>query len=88
MDRIPFEPGRVALATAGRDEGRLFVVTEVVDDDYCLISDGDTRKTIHPKLKKKKHLRAKPMEMEIPSGAKLTNADIRKFLTGSSKKEG
>ncbi|MDO4546700.1 MAG: KOW domain-containing protein [Clostridia bacterium] len=88
MNRIPLDKGRMALATAGRDEGKLFVVIGIVDDEYVFISDGKTRKLVHPKLKKKKHLKAKPYIMDIPDDGNLTDAGIRRFLTDSSKKEG
>ena len=88
MRRIPLEPGRVALATAGRDEGRRFVIVKIVDENFALISDGETRKIDHPKLKKKKHLKATADLMPTNATEMLTNAAIRGFLTGSSKKEG
>ena len=48
--------GTVVRAKAGRDENRLFAVTQVTDSGYVDISDGDTRKLASPKKKNVKHL--------------------------------
>lgn len=48
--------GTVVRAKAGRDENRLFAVTQVTDSCYVYISDGDTRKLASPKKKNVKHL--------------------------------
>ncbi len=48
--------GKVAYSKAGRDKGRIFVVVNVVDEDYVMLADGDLRKIENPKLKNVKHL--------------------------------
>ncbi len=48
--------GTVVRAKAGRDENRLFAVTQITDGGYVYISDGDTRKLASPKKKNVKHL--------------------------------
>ena len=45
--------GSIVLSKAGRDKGRYFVVTEVVDENYVRISDGDLAKRRKPNSKKK-----------------------------------
>ena len=65
MERIPFEPGRVVLSRQGRDEGRYFIVLQVLDDAYILIADGKSRSMHHPKKKKMKHVFAKPYLMNL-----------------------
>ena len=70
MDRLTMIPGRVVLSTQGRDEGRYFVVLKVIDEQFVLMADGLTRKVDHPKKKKVKHLRPKPIVVEV-DGAKL-----------------
>ena len=84
MDRIPFDVGRAVLSTQGRGEGRYFVVIGLPEEGYVLMSDGLTRKLDHPKKKKTKHLRPKPVRMEgleekLRSG-QLLDSDIRRFL--------
>ena len=85
MERLSMIPGRVVLSTQGRDEGRYFVVLEVIDENFVLMADGLTRKVDHPKKKKVKHLRPKPILVEV-DGAKLPNkhlqdSDLRNALS-------
>ena len=84
MDRLTMIPGRVVLSTQGRDEGRYFIVLEVIDENFVLMADGLTRKIAHPKKKKVKHLRAKPIMVNV-DGATLPNhhlqdSDLRSAL--------
>ena len=84
MERLTMIPGRVVLSTQGRDEGRYFIVLKVIDENFVLMADGLTRKVDHPKKKKVKHLRPKPIVVEV-DGAKLPNkhlqdSDLRRTL--------
>lgn len=76
MDRLTIEPGRVVLSTQGRDEGRYFIVLQVIDENFVLMADGLTRKIDHPKKKKVKHLRAKPIMVNV-DGATLPNRHLQ-----------
>ena len=76
MERLTMIPGRVVLSTQGRDEGRYFVVLEVIDENFVLMADGLSRKVDHPKKKKVKHLRPKPILVEV-DGAKLPNKHLQ-----------
>ena len=76
MDRLTMIPGRVVLSTQGRDEGRYFVVLEVIDENFVRMADGLTRKVDHPKKKKVKHLRPKPIVVEV-DGSKLPNKHLQ-----------
>ena len=85
MERLTMIPGRVVLSTQGRDEGRYFIVLEVIDENFVCMADGLTRKIDHPKKKKVKHLRPKPIVVEV-DGAKLPNkhlqdSDLRNALS-------
>ena len=85
MDRLTIEPGRVVLSTQGRDEGRYFIVLQVIDENFVLMADGLTRKIDHPTKKKVKHLRAKPIMVNV-DGATLPNrhlqdSDLRRALS-------
>ena len=33
--------GQIVYSIAGRDRGRYFIVVDIIDDNYVLISDGD-----------------------------------------------
>ena len=84
MDRLTMIPGRVVLSTQGLDEGRYFIVLEVIDENFVLMADGLTRKIDHPKKKKIKHLRPKPILVNV-DGSTLPNkhlhdSDLRRYL--------
>ena len=84
MERLTMIPGRVVLSTQGRDEGRYFIILEVIDDNFVYMADGLTRKIDHPKKKKIKHLRPKPIVVNV-DGATLPNkhlqdSDLRRYL--------
>lgn len=78
MEKLPFDKGRVVVSTQGRDAGRFFVILEVLDSQYVMVCDGNTRKLDHMKKKKIKHLHAKPLQMRKLDH--LLDSDIRKFL--------
>ena len=85
MERLNMEAGRVVMSTQGRDAGRYFVVLQVIDDQFVLMADGLSRKIAHPKKKKIKHLRPKPLMVNV-DGATLPNkhlqdSDLRRALT-------
>ena len=76
MERLLMEPGRVVLSTQGRDAGRYFIVLQVIDEQFVLMADGQSRKLAHPKKKKVKHLRAKPIMVNV-DGATLPNRHLQ-----------
>jgi ribosomal protein L14E/L6E/L27E len=83
MDRIALEPGRVVLSCEGRDRGRYFIVLEVPDETRVVLADGQSHTLQHPKKKNVKHVKAKPVRMDLnqsfPSGHML-DSDLRTFL--------
>jgi Ribosomal protein L14E/L6E/L27E len=77
--------GQVVYSKAGRDAGKIFVVTGLGDDNYVFITDGDSRRLEKSKKKKAKHLIIttnviETIAQKISSGEKITNAEIRKAL--------
>ena len=84
MERLPMDIGRVVLSKQGRDAGRFFVILQVVDDDFVFMADGLTRKLDHPKKKKVKHLRPKPVRMDtleqLRANHTLLDSSLRSFL--------
>lgn len=83
MERLPLDIGRVVKSRQGRDAGRYFVILQVVDDQFVLLSDGLTRKLDHLKKKKVKHLQPKPLRMDVQSlldTNQLKDSDLRAFL--------
>lgn len=83
MERIALESGRVVQSLEGRDRKRYFIVLEVPDEAHVLIADGVSHKLHHPKKKNVKHVKAKPVRMDLnqifPSGH-LLDSDLRTFL--------
>jgi len=90
MNKIPVEIGRVVISKCGRDEGRLFLVTGEIDEDFVLIADGDTRKLERQKKKRRKHLKptlvmCDELRARILTGEMPEDFEIRACL---SKEEG
>ena len=86
MSKPAIEVGAVVKSTAGRDEGRVFVVIESLDEEYVLISDGDTHKIEKPKKKKRKHLKLSylpdnEIAERLRNGKQAENYEIRKWLS-------
>ena len=78
-----FEPGRVVESIQGRDKGIFFLVLEAAGD-IVTIADGRHRRLENPKKKKTKHLRAKPVLLDLknirPEGGALQDSDLRSAL--------
>ena len=81
MKNGPFAAGEIVLSRAGRDRGRAFVITQVLDAEYVLLADGRLRTLDRPKKKKVKHLLRTSTEARLEPAAHLLDADVRKFLT-------
>lgn len=78
--------GQVVKVSEGRDEGRLFFIVKIVDENHVLISDGRKRKLDRPKLKKVKHLKKynvinDQVKNKILSGEEITDSFLRAELT-------
>ena len=48
--------GQVVRSKKGRDEGKVYIIMDIIDDDLLLLVDGKLRKLDRPKKKKVKHL--------------------------------
>lgn len=48
--------GKVVSSIAGRDKSCLYVIVDCIDNDYMLLSNGNTKTIQMPKKKKLKHL--------------------------------
>lgn len=77
--------GKVAYSKAGRDKGRLFVVINVVNEQFVMIADGDLRKIENPKIKNLKHVKitnivADDVKACLAKGEMPANHIIRKNL--------
>lgn len=77
--------GSVVLATAGRDEGYLFLVVQVLDNEYVMIANGDNRTLLKPKRKKIKHLKSQNIIIDsiaekLALGKKVYDSEIYSAL--------
>jgi large subunit ribosomal protein L14e len=77
--------GQVVISKAGRDAGKKFVITGIIDSSYVLLSDGSLRKIEKPKRKKIKHIQLTDIildDLKVKLGAnqKVTNTEIKKAL--------
>jgi len=85
MVEYSVEAGRVVESKAGRDKGRLLIITGIVDEQYVTVADGDLRVLERPKKKKLKHLKLRPEVLgsiaeKLSSGAKVFDAELRSAL--------
>lgn len=65
--------------------GRKFIIVDIIDENYVLITDGDLRKVEKPKKKKIKHLSISNKVIDslkelILAGEKVSNSVIKEFL--------
>ncbi len=85
MNDFLVEVGRIAKALAGRDKGRFFMIVKIVDGNYVLLADGETRKLDSPKLKKLKHLHLTPTVLpgiseKLADEKKVFDAELRSAI--------
>ena len=84
-------PGSVVFSKKGRDKGRVFVVLLSLDADFVMIADGDTRKLVRPKKKRRRHLTALPAEhpelIALYELKRLKDADLRKALKADQEND-
>ena len=78
------EPGRVVESIQGRDRGGFFLILENRGDGIVMLADGWTHRLDAPKKKKVKHVKAKPVRLNLSTlraeGGPLQDSDLRKAL--------
>jgi len=77
--------GRVVYSKSGRDQGKMFVIVQEVNDRFVMLADGDLRKIDNPKLKNTSHIQFTKMKAEdvieyLSRGEQPDNHVIRKNL--------
>lgn len=92
MDSHDFQTGQLVSSCAGRDQGRFYVIVEVVNSSSVKVVDGDLRRVERPKLKNVKHL--VPYKKEVTSimeklrnGQRITNEQVRLALKETLSEE-
>ena len=90
-EAFSMEPGRVVESTQGRDKGHCFLILENAAEGFVMIADGLHHKLENPKKKKTKHLRAKPLLLNLkalrPEGGALQDSDLRRALEANGYAE-
>ena len=84
--------GQIIKSKAGRDKGRVFLIHEVLDEQFVLVCDGDLRKLNNPKKKKVKHLVIYNTVLtefaeKLQGKENLNDAYVRKLLEPYASKE-
>ncbi|MEW9122257.1 MAG: KOW domain-containing RNA-binding protein [Thermotaleaceae bacterium] len=82
---LEIEIGQVVKSKAGRDKDRIFIIIDIVDEQYVLVADGDLRKLDNPKKKKVRHLAkyniiCEEVKNKINNHEKITNLLLRREL--------
>lgn len=82
--------GQIVKSKAGRDKGKVFIIYQILDDNYVLVCDGDLRKLCSPKKKKVKHLAIYNTVLtefaeKLQSNENLDDAFIRRLLAPYNK---
>jgi len=77
--------GKVVLSKAGRDKDHLYVIVDVLNDKYVLLSNGNTKTVQMPKRKSLKHLKVlnnvdDEIKESIISKDRGTDLKIKRFL--------
>jgi ribosomal protein L14E/L6E/L27E len=89
MVEYPAETGRLAISTAGRDKGKIFMILDIIDKQYVYIVDGGLRTKDRPKKKKLKHLKLcsevlSGIADKLREGARVFDAEIRSAIRQSA----
>ena len=79
------EIGQVVKSRAGRDNGKIFLILDIIDEQFVLVVDGDLRKLDKPKKKKVKHLIIyssviPEFKEKLESKVKINDAYVRSVL--------
>ena len=48
--------GSLVVSTAGRDKDRIYLVSQIIDENFVLLVDGNFKLLANPKKKRIKHL--------------------------------
>lgn len=91
MKTFPIEVGSVVRSTAGRDQGRLFIVIQEIDEDFVMIANGKLRGMDRLKKKRRRHLKPTGTVVEelrdrLAEGGKVEDHEIRSWLVKEEEK--
>ena len=91
MNRWPVEIGSIVISTAGRDEGRSYIVIQELDDDFVTVANGALRGMDRQKKKRRKHLKPTGRVVEalrdrLSQGKPVEDHEVRTWLSEEEEK--
>ncbi|MBQ8971740.1 MAG: RNA-binding protein [Clostridia bacterium] len=91
MKLYPIVTGSVVRSLAGRDQGRLFVVIQEIDDDFVYVANGKLRTMDRLKKKRRKHLKptgtiVEDIRNRVQNDGKIEDHEIRSWLKKEEEK--
>lgn len=91
MNRLPIEVGSVVRSLAGRDQGRLFLVVQELDDDFVMVANGALRGIDRQKKKRRKHLKptgatVQALRERLSRGESVEDHELRAWLREEEEK--
>ena len=92
MNDTPLQVGQLVRSRAGRDQGRYFMVSALVDSEYVYLVDGQLRKMEKPKKKKRKHLEShevyfSSLRQKLEGGQTVFDYEVRQALQAAQQNE-
>ena len=92
MNDTPLQVGQLVRSRAGRDQGRYFMVSALVDSEYVYLVDGQLRKMEKPKKKKLKHLESRKvyfssLRQKLEGGQRVFDYEVRQALQAAQQNE-
>lgn len=92
MNDTPLQVGQLVRSRAGRDQGRYFMVSALVDSEYVYLVDGQLRKMEKPKKKKRKHLEShkvyfSSLRQKLEGGQRVFDYEVRQALQAAQQNE-
>ena len=91
MKMFPIEVGCIVRSLAGRDQGRLFVVIQEIDQDFVFVANGKLRGMDRLKKKRRKHLKTtgavvEELRARLAAGETVEDHEIRSWLKKEEEK--
>lgn len=83
-DKNELSLGQFCISKRGRDKGKIYIVYEIVDEDYILLVNGRERKIENPKKKNRRHLQKVNSWIDdfniLKKENKLDDIKIKRFI--------
>jgi len=83
--------GQLCYSKQGRDKDKVYIVYEIVDEDYILLINGDDRKIDKPKKKNKKHLQKINQIIEnfekLKSENEINDLIVKRYIKEKTQEE-